>query len=124
MGKKRLTTRRKTLIKVGLHHCIHCSFSSIDTAQFLVDDDDGDTLDEFHYASNDRPSIRLNHAEEAAEVLQQAQAIVQRYVSQREISLPDNEFGSQPMHQAAQRNMDMYCIDVPVSVITRYTDLD
>ena len=109
---------------MSLRHCIHCSFSSINTAQFLVDDDDGDTLDEFHYTSNDHPSIHLNHAEEAAEVLQQAQAIVQRYVSQREISLPDNEFDSQPMHQAVQWNIDMYCIDVPVSVITCYTDLD
>jgi len=92
--------------------------------QFLVDDDDGNTLDEFHYISNDCPSIRLNHAEEAAEVLQQAQAIAQHYVSQHEISLPDNKFDSQPMHQVAQWNMDMYCIDVPVSVITCYTDLD
>src|SRR5882762_8309620 len=113
MGKKRLMMTRKTLIKVSLCHCIHCSFSSIDTAQFLVDDDDSNTLDEFHYASNDRPSIRLNHAEEAAEVLQQAQAIVQRYVSQHKISLPNNKFGSQPMHQAVQWNMDMYCINVP-----------
>ena len=66
----------------------------------------------------------MNHAEEAAEVVRQAQGIVQHYVSQHEINLPEIEFDSQPMHQAAQQNMDMYCINVPVSVITRYTDLD
>ena len=65
-----------------------------------------------------------NHTEEAAETLQKAQAIAQHYVSQCKINLPKIKFDSQPMHQVAQWNMDMYCIDVPVSVITHYTDLD
>ena len=98
-------------------------FNSINTAKFLVDDD-GDTIDESHYDSNNHLPILLNHAEEAAKAVQQAQGIVQHYVSQRKINLPKIEFDSQPMHQAAQRNMDMYCINVPVSVIACYTDLD
>ena len=83
--------------------------------QFLVDDD-GDTVDEFHIVSDDRPPIRFNH-EEAAEALQQAQAIVERYAPRREPSLLESEFTGHPMHQAAQLNMNMYCIDVPVSSI-------
>ena len=66
----------------------------------------------------------MNHAEEAAEAVRQAQGIVQHYVSQHEINLPEIKFDSQPMHQVAQWNMDMYCIDIPVSVIACYTDLD
>ena len=83
-----------------------------------------DAIDESHYDSNNHLPILLNHAEEAAEVVWQAQGIVQCYVSQCEINLSKIKFDSQPMHQAAQQNMDMYCIDVPVSVIARYTDLD
>ena len=98
-------------------------FISINTAQFLVDDK-GDTIDESHYDSDNHLPILLNHTEEAAEVVQQAQGIVRHYVSQREINLPKIKFDSQPMHQAAQQNMDMYCIDIPVSVIACYTDLD
>ena len=97
-------------------------FNSINTAQFLVVGD-GDTIDESHYDSNNHPPIILNHAEEAAEAVQQAQGIIQCYVSQHEINLPKIEFDSQPMHQAAQWNINMYSIDVPVSVITHYTDL-
>ena len=83
--------------------------------QFLVDDNNSNTLGEFYYDSNDCPTIASSYAEEAAEVKQQARAIDQHYISQCEISLHDSKFDSQPMHQAAQQGMDMYCIDVPVS---------
>jgi hypothetical protein len=82
-------------------------------------DDEGDGVGESHIPSYNRPPIRFNHEEEAAEALQQARAIAQRYVSQREFSL-ESELSSHPFHEAAQRNMNMYCIDVPVSPIPRH----
>lgn len=60
-------------------------------AQFFVDDD-GDTVDESHYASNNHPLIHPNHAEEADDALKQAQAIAWRYASHHEINLPEGEF--------------------------------
>ena len=78
-------------------------------------DNEGDSDIESHIVSDKRPSIRFDREEEAAEALQQAQAIAQRYASQHEFS-PEGQISSHPFYEAAQRNMNMYCIDVPVSL--------
>ena len=57
----------------------------------------------------------LTKKEEAAEALQKAQAIAQHYASQHEFS-PEGQILSHFFYKAAQHNMNMYCIDVPVSL--------
>ena len=74
---------------------------------------DNEGVIESHIPSDNYPPIRFIHNKEAAEALQQAQAITQHHVSQREFGL-ESEFLSLPFHEAAQRNMNMYCIEVPV----------
>ena len=68
----------------------------------------------------DHPLICSNHTEEADNALQQVGAIAQHYASHHKINLPEGKFENDPMHQAVQRNMGMYCIDVPVHSISWY----
>ena len=81
---------------------------------FLADNE-GDSDIESHIVSDKCLSICFNREEEAAEALQQAQAIAQHYASQHEFS-PEGQISSHPFYKAAQCNMNMYCIDVPVSL--------
>jgi hypothetical protein len=84
-----------------------------------VDDEESDGNNESHIVSDKRPPIHFNHEEEAAEALQRAQAIAQCHGSQHHSS-PDSHFSSHPLYEAAQQNMNMYCIDVPVSLRVRF----
>lgn len=107
----------ETQIKVSscYHRVLH-SFDIINVAQFFVDDDDDDgSVAVSHNSPEDHhPTPWIRAEDEAAWALRQAQAITQRHDSQREVSLPASELDSEPMRQAAQQNMDMYCIEVPV----------
>ena len=78
-------------------------------------DNGGDSDIKSHIVSDKCPSVCFNWEEEAAEALQQAQAIAQCYASQHEFS-PEGQISSHPFYEAAQHNMNMYCIDVPVSL--------
>ena len=80
-------------------------------------DDEG--VIESHIPSNNHPPICFICDKEAAEALQQAQAITQRHVSQCEFGL-ESELSSLPFHKTAQWNMYMYCIKVPVSFQVRF----
>ena len=75
---------------------------------------DNEGVIESHIPSDNCPHIGFNHDDKAVEALWQVQVIAQHHVSQWEFSLK-SEFSSLPFHKVVWQNMNMYCIDVPVS---------
>lgn len=107
--------RRKTLAQVSMLVTIVFHRANRLGAQFFVrDDDQEEDGEEF----GNRHQLYHDHDDEAADAIRQANAVTERARQKGRATAPqyEQEPDDGVVQQAWLHNMDMYCIDIPVSL--------